>query len=493
MTRLGNTIVAAATVLVAAAACFTAPARAGSVVLWACHGPGGEALGEPRLAVRPLLSSGNSGDGRAEDLGGGCKQRGGVLSATFSRPDPAVDSEASWRLEVPEGLALESVRVERAVSGFGDTAMPGDPQWYEAETSSEPLESLSLESGDPPLEALFREPAKGGFVRLRVGCGPASGLQRCEAPRSGETVGVEISSFALGVRDDTPPSGPPPGGVQSPASGTLNLGLYASDTGLGLAGAEASLEDGPSGFVRLGSGACPEHPSPGATIEMPLGAAGAECPESVSGARLSLNIASVPDGEHTLRVSVTDAAGNTATLVDEPIVVDNERAPTGTEATALIGIGGGSTATSTGAPAPAGGVQGSFSSSTPGGKPVACQLPDLSMRLVSKPLRYAKHHVPVLLARRHYVFRGHLTCLLHNRRVSAPTGIVLRVLYKLPRHTYASGRGTMTVHDGNLRAILAYYSARTIVFRYEPGNGEFAQVKIPVEVVHDKAKKGKRR
>jgi hypothetical protein len=117
------------------------------------------------------------------------------------------------------------------------------------------------------------------------------------------------------------------------------------------------------------------------------------------------------------------------------------------------------------------------------------------MKLTSKPLRYAKvgkRRVPVLLARRHYVFRGRLTCLLHNHRVSAPTGIVLRALYKIGRHThYASGRGTMTVHGGQLRAILSYYSSRTIIFRYEPGNGEFAQVTIPVEVARGHPKRGR--
>jgi hypothetical protein len=77
-----------------------------------------------------------------------------------------------------------------------------------------------------------------------------------------------------------------------------------------------------------------------------------------------------------------------------------------------------------------------------------------------------------------------------NHRVSAPTGIVLRVLYKIGRRTYyASGRGTMTVHRGQLRAILGYVSSRTIIFRYKPGNGEFAQVKIPIEIAHGHPKR----
>jgi hypothetical protein len=102
----------------------------------------------------------------------------------------------------------------------------------------------------------------------------------------------------------------------------------------------------------------------GATIELPLGAA---CPRSVSNVPLSLDTAGLSDGEHVLRVWVTDAAGNTTTLVDQPI---------------------------------------------------------------------------------------------------------------------ASGRSTMTVHDGKLRAILAYHNSRTIIFRYNPHNGEYAQVKIPIHITH---------
>jgi hypothetical protein len=115
------------------------------------------------------------------------------------------------------------------------------------------------------------------------------------------------------------------------------------------------------------------------------------------------------------------------------------------------------------------------------------------MKLTSKPLRWVmidKRRVPVLQSRRRYVFGGRLTCLVDKRRVSAPTGIVVRVLYKIGRHTYyASGRGTMTMYRGQLQAILGYSSSRTIIFRYKPGNGEFAQVKIPIEIAHGHPKR----
>ena len=293
---------------------------------------------------------------------------------------------------------------------------------------------------------------------------------------------------ALGAPDTTPPAGAV-GGVRSPASGTLALRVDASDEGSGLASVEASLDGGPPVYVRLGAGSCPEHPAPGS--EAP---AGAECPESVSGVPISLDTRAVADGERLLRVTVTDGAGNTATLLDEEIVVRNA-APSGggLVATVTVGVGGegpgaGNKGNGNGSGNGEGGVLGSSSGAG------ACLSPQLTMKLASKPLRYVKvkkRRVPLLRARRNYVYRGKLTCLLNGRRVSARIGTVLHVFYRIGRHpAKRSGRGTMTVHKatrkGNLTAILgySYTSSRTILFRYDPSKSVLVQVKIPIRIAH---------
>ena len=283
-------------------------------------------------------------------------------------------------------------------------------------------------------------------------------------------------------------------GVRSPLEPgeSLQLLMYAYDSGPGLANAEASIDGHTVAFVRLGTGSCPEHPSSSGTIEPPLGAGG--CPESVSKVPLSVPVGAV--GSHQLRVSVTDAAGNRTTLVDEAIAV--ESAPPLGSNTVTIGIG------SQGSSGPAAeGTLGSSSGGAPGSAaggvlgyssgvaPVACYRPRLTMRLVSKPLRYArvgKRRVPVLLARRHYRYRGALTCLLNHHRVSAPAGTVVHVLDKAGRRILKSGRRTIAVRKGVLRAILGYTSARTIIFRYGPIDGELVQVKLPIEIAHQHAR-----
>jgi hypothetical protein len=293
---------------------------------------------------------------------------------------------------------------------------------------------------------------------------------------------------------EAPPTGAVEG-VRSPLEPgeSLQLLLYAYDSGPGLANAEASIDGHTVAFVRLGTGFCPEHPSSSGTIEPPLAGG---CPESVSKVPLSVPVGAV--GQHQLRVSVTDAAGNRTTLVDEAITV--ESAPPPSSNTVTIGIGSqGSPSTGPAAE----GVPGSSSSGalgsaaggvlgySSGGAPVACYRPRLTMRLVSKPLRYArvgKRRVPVLLARRHYLYRGALTCLLNNHRVAAPTGVVVHVLDKVGRRILKSGRRTITVHKGALRASLGYTSARTIIFRYGPIDGELAQVKLPIKIGRKHAK-----
>ncbi|HXP99356.1 MAG TPA: hypothetical protein VN845_04740, partial [Solirubrobacteraceae bacterium] len=222
-----------------------------------------------------------------------------------------------------------------------------------------------------------------------------------------------------------------------------------------------------------------ERPASSATIDLPLGNDG--CPNNVSNVALRVPVGGI--GTHSLQVRVTDAAGTTTTL--EERTIDVQDPPQSGPSTVTIAVGNQG---SPGSSSAAGGVLGSSSSSTPGGKPAVCQLPELSMKLTSKPLRWVKidkRRVPVLRSRHRYVFRGRLTCMVDNHRVSAPTGIVLQVLYKIGRHIYyASGRGTLTVHRGQLQAILGYVSSRTIIFRYKPGNGEFAQVNIPIEIAH---------
>jgi hypothetical protein len=270
------------------------------------------------------------------------------------------------------------------------------------------------------------------------------------------TVTFTSSSIAPGVQDGAP--GGSVGGVQSPAEtgSTLSLTIDASDTGSGLVGARASI-DGNAASVSL----CSAPP----------------CPEAVSNVPLSVDVGGA--GSHVLLVTVTDAAGNTGTLLETPIEV---LAPVQSASnTVTVGI----SARHDGPPVEAPPEEPAHKhplEEPPSEMPPVCPSPMLEMGLASRQLGYTRQGVPVLRRGRRYRFTGRLTCLHGRRRVSAPDGTPVRVRYKVGRRTFTAGRGTMLVHGGSLSALLGFKSARTIVFGYSQASGEDVEVRIPVAI-----------
>jgi hypothetical protein len=306
-------------------------------------------------------------------------------------------------------------------------------------------------------------------------------------PSAQATVTFRSSSITLGVQDSTPSGAV--SGVRSPMEegATLSLVIDASEAGAGLASAQASI--GPnSASVSL----CPVPASAGGKLS-------GECPESVSDVPLSIDVGGA--GSHVLLVTVTDAAGNTGTLLETPIEV-LAPVPPGSN-TVTVGIsarhGGPPEPIETGGKGGKGGnggrseVSGSSSSTV-------CRSPLLAMRFASRPVRYVKikaQRIPVLRAGRRYRYRGQLTCLPAGatRRVSAPDGTVVHVLYQVGRRTFTAGRSTMVAHRGRLSALLGFKSARTIVFRYGQAGGENLEVRIRTAIArrHPNHHSGKRR
>jgi hypothetical protein len=263
------------------------------------------------------------------------------------------------------------------------------------------------------------------------------------------TVTFRSSSIALDAQDSAPSGAV--GGVQSPAEAgsTLSLTIDASDTGSGLASVQASI-GGNTAYVSL----CSDR----------------SCPEAVSNIPLSIEVGSA--GSHMLLVTVTDAVGNTGTLLEAPIEV-------------LDPIPPGSNTVTVGISAMHGGQPVEPPEEPPHKHPLkepppppVCPSPMLEMRLASKPRGYTREGVPVLRRGRRYRFTGRLTCLHGHRRASAPDRTPVRVLYKIGRHTFPAAHGTMLVHGGSLSATFRFNSSRTIIFRYSQAGGEDVEVRI---------------
>jgi hypothetical protein len=269
------------------------------------------------------------------------------------------------------------------------------------------------------------------------------------------------------------------GGLRSPAKGTLELSLAAHDKGWGLASAEASL--GPhTTFTRLGQGSCPEHPAPGGPEPAP-----GDCPASVSAAPLELDTRAVPDGTHRLVVRVTDAAANTATLLDREITVRNAAVVTGTRASLQLGV-------SSQSPDSPGKGKGKGKGKGPGaGKGLPpCRWPRLRMRLLARPLwRTRPGRLPVLRFKKRHLYRGHLTCRVGNKRVRAPEGTPVAVVYRIWRRSFRKRRAPITVRkgqirvrNGRLRVRLGFLSGRTVLFSYLSPEGGAARSKLRIAI-----------
>ncbi|HET6510305.1 MAG TPA: hypothetical protein VFG42_26160 [Baekduia sp.] len=298
---------------------------------------------------------------------------------------------------------------------------------------------------------------------------------------TGVLAGLALGGALATATADAAPRGAV-GGISSPASGTLTLSVRAVDDGVGLARAEARVDGAVVDAVALGDAGCAD---------------GAGCPSSVDDVPLAVPTARFGDGVHRLEVSVTDAAGDRAVLVDQALVFNNT--PPEQHSTAVLTLGSGDASTP-GAPdgqgaggtgaggAGAVGGAGSGGATGSGTRPV-CLAPRLSMFLKDKPLRVAKG-VPVLRRGGRYRYGGTLTCAVAGRRVHAPSGVVIGVRAQLGGRTVAKN-GVATRSDGGATVILAAPSARVLEFRYTSVDGTTTRVRLRIAVAAKTTKTAK--
>ncbi len=417
--------------------------------LWACHDSQGQALTELGSQAVP---------DNADKV---CTQQDPTLD-TFADglrvSLPAGRQSSSWRFDVPPSLALQQVRV------FRQTSELGTGQRYELGTSTGVLESR--DAGQAPFNGAttFRPQAPaadlGDWVRFGVTCAVG-----CQQPAAG-TAGADLAAIGMAVADDTTPSFAV-GGTSSPATGVLPLDIQATDTGSGLRFASATLGSAVvSDNFEAGEG-CSDLTPGTSTIDMSLNA---DCTE-VGSLKLGLDTTNVPDGDYTLTVRVTDWSGNARENTQSITVLNTRPVNTPTQ-TLSIGTSGIATQGGANNSGGSGGVAGATAQQ--------CRTPRLSVFLAQKPLRVSGGQ-PVLKAGKRYRFSGRLTCVVNNRRISAPKRTRVDILNTVGRRTMEKA-GTTIKTQGGLSVILAYKSSRLITFRFTNSDGQRSQVRIRVRV-----------
>lgn len=331
--------------LQAAAATMPARALAGEYDVYSCRTPSGESA--------PADGWSGSTRGTAAVAEDTCAQPGGALIAGLvaDTKRTAGSTEAIWAFTAPEGETLAGARLWRA----GDTEGGVDPDvsfqfWLAGPTVTEPFDECTSLSGscpsgrgtigEPFSEAnLVVEPSAnwGPHLYARASCA-GEPLFKCPEG-SGDSQGyaavVYLYAADLTLEQSAPPSASDVSGELASAptvGGTSDVAFTASDPGSGVYEAVFSV-DGQvvqSTVVDEDGGRCR---NVGQTTDgLPAFLYVQPCPASVN-ADVGFDTTRVSNGEHHLVVSVIDAAGNAATVLDRNVTIYNPPPPGGPNGT----------------------------------------------------------------------------------------------------------------------------------------------------------------
>jgi hypothetical protein len=164
---------------------------------------------------------------------------------------------------------------------------------------------------------------EGGDVYVEASCGGAAGNQCSGGSASSYSV-TQVISSDITLSNDAVPTGAGAAGtlVSGPASGTAQLIFTAADPqGPGVYNVTASI-DGTTVYSQTpntNGGACAAVGSSSGVLEFD---GQPPCPASTS-VDIPVATTCLANGAHQLAVTVTDAAGNASTVVDQEITVAN--------------------------------------------------------------------------------------------------------------------------------------------------------------------------
>lgn len=328
----------AASLLIAPLIC-PPPADAGKYHVYSCRTPDGEAA--PTEGWQGTRETESAPDTVTLDT---CEQ-GGALIAGMGEETTHVAGvdEALWAFEAPPWAHIMGGRLWRAAYAHG---REGERARYQfsiaAPTTISPLEVCSSasscsavgETSVPMAQAnlLFLPATAGPGVFARVACGPAGAGAECGTGYSdprGFAAAVYVFAADLVLEQESDPTVAGVAGELVSASsvaGTEDVSFAASDPGSGVYEAVFSV-DGQvvqRTVLNENGGRCR---NVGETSDgLPAFLYVQPCPSSVS-ADVGFDSSLVGDGSHHLVVSVIDAAGNAATVLDRQITVANPGAP----------------------------------------------------------------------------------------------------------------------------------------------------------------------
>ena len=339
-------VVAVGGALTMAGAVATATAIAGEYHVYSCRTPTGEVA--PVDGWSGTVAVGGKTDDYANDT---CGEGGALVAALGEQTGHIANTDiATWTFEPPAADRLVGATLWRAGYVHG---RPGEGATYQFWLAGPIATDVfgecvyvapcgGLGEIGQPLSAINRVvvPAANVGAQLSVNVSCASGLPRAECQgdfgdSNGYAAVVYLYAADLTLEQSAGPTASNVGGELASAptvAGTSDVTFSASDPGSGVYEALFSV-DGTvvqSTVVDENGGRCR---NVGQTTD---GLAAFEyvqpCAASVS-ADVGLDTTRLANGEHHLVVSVIDAAGNAATVLDRNMIVDNPPPPGGSNGT----------------------------------------------------------------------------------------------------------------------------------------------------------------
>jgi hypothetical protein len=323
-----------------------ASAQAGQYHVYSCRTPSGESA--------PADGWSGSVAGPASFTENTCQQPGGALIAALGEATRTANTDiATWAFEAPAGESLVGATLWRAGDAVGGAVVNAAYQFWLAgpaetdifEECGAGLACVGRGNAGQPLSAENRVvvPAVnlGAHLYVMASCGGIAKFKCKEGERdaNGYQAAVYLYAADMVLEQAAGPAAGNAGGELASAAavrGTSDLTFTATDPGSGVYQAVFNV-DGKvvqSSVVNDNGGHCR---NAGQTADgLPAFLYVHPCAPSVS-ADVGFDSTGVGNGSHHLIVTVTDAAGNAATVLDRQIAVSNPGAPgpaNGTDASA---------------------------------------------------------------------------------------------------------------------------------------------------------------
>ena len=317
-----RSVLAAAVLIAAATLLFSAAAaHANQMTVFSCHDPAGHPVGHAGWGIE---RTGQSYMTAADTCGAG---GAGALSLELGANAAGYPNgaEIQWRFWAPSWatIAKYTIQVPDSYARPGSSGVGQGQVFVDASDESDPIyDYRNLGGGSWGQSTIERAPpAPVSWVTVNASCDGQQG----SCPAGVQMSRVDVSAASMLLNDfATPTVSEKSGTLLSGATlrGQAEASFQAQEEGPGIYSAWLTVDGKARPAVMLNSnnGLCTDL---GQTTDGTRSfASPTPCAKATSGS-LTLNTAELPDGSHTIKLQVDDAAGNTTTAFDGTITTHN--------------------------------------------------------------------------------------------------------------------------------------------------------------------------